>query len=267
MSFCINCGKGLNPEDMFCESCGTPVAKNETSQDVYQTPTVQQSYQTPPLQQEQQTYQPPQQQVQQQYQPPPQQPAKKKSILPIILIILFALFALGSVGGYFAYNYIVKKASDTVENLNTKIEKEITKEIPKENKQIKTEQDISEKVKENESIQEKEITKEKEPLKTDVNKPDVDTKKNSGTFPGKYPEGSKRYLDESDLIVYYGKDELKIMRNEIFARHGYIFKTDDLKSYFGKQSWYTPQRVNVDNLLSNIEKKNIATIKSAEKTK
>ncbi|MEI7485090.1 MAG: YARHG domain-containing protein [Ignavibacteriota bacterium] len=264
MSFCTNCGNGLSQDDLFCQSCGSPVTKNETSQDVFQTPPVQQTFQTPPLHQVQQSYQSP---PQQQYQPPPpqyyqQQPAKKKSILPIVLIILFVLFALGSVGGYFAYKYIVKKASDTVEKINTKVDKEITKEVPKENQQTKTGQNITETVKEKETAQEN-----KKIDKSDVSKSSTETEKTTGGFPGKYPEGSKIYLDESDLIVYYGKEELKIMRNEIFARHGYIFKTDDLKSYFSKQSWYRAERDNVDNLLSNIEKKNIATIKSAEKRK
>ncbi|WP_461206189.1 YARHG domain-containing protein [Clostridium sp. DL1XJH146] len=31
---------------------------------------------------------------------------------------------------------------------------------------------------------------------------------------------------------------LKIARNEIFARHGYDFKSSDLKDYFAKKDWY-----------------------------
>ncbi|WP_078775722.1 YARHG domain-containing protein [Fibrobacter intestinalis] len=29
-----------------------------------------------------------------------------------------------------------------------------------------------------------------------------------------------------------------ILRNSIFARHGYIFKSEDLKAYFSKFNWY-----------------------------
>lgn len=52
---------------------------------------------------------------------------------------------------------------------------------------------------------------------------------------------------------------------EIFARHGYIFKKGgEMENYFKKQSWYTPRFSNVDKYLSDIEKKNISTIKTVE---
>lgn len=37
------------------------------------------------------------------------------------------------------------------------------------------------------------------------------------------------------------KSELKFLRNEIFARYGYIFKSKDLMEYFAKLSWYEPK--------------------------
>lgn len=36
--------------------------------------------------------------------------------------------------------------------------------------------------------------------------------------------------------------ELDCLRNEPYAKRGYIFKRKDLKSYFSKQSWYKPSR-------------------------
>lgn len=36
------------------------------------------------------------------------------------------------------------------------------------------------------------------------------------------------------------KSDVGFMRNEIYARHGYIFKTEPYKSYFESQSWYHP---------------------------
>ena len=35
--------------------------------------------------------------------------------------------------------------------------------------------------------------------------------------------------------------ELEIMRNEIYARHGWVFNRRDLQDYFGRQSWYQPK--------------------------
>jgi hypothetical protein len=34
--------------------------------------------------------------------------------------------------------------------------------------------------------------------------------------------------------------ELEIMRNELYARRGYVFKREDLADYFRRQHWYTP---------------------------
>ena len=80
---------------------------------------------------------------------------------------------------------------------------------------------------------------------------------------GSYPEASERDLDDSELTDMTER-ELKIMRNEIFARHGYIFKTKDMKNYFSAQSWYRPMYSNVTNRITIIEKKNIDLIKSFE---
>jgi YARHG domain len=55
------------------------------------------------------------------------------------------------------------------------------------------------------------------------------------------PDGSR--LTERDLV---GKTafELDVMRNEPYARGGYIFRRDDLRDHFGKQRWYKPVTTN-----------------------
>ena len=80
---------------------------------------------------------------------------------------------------------------------------------------------------------------------------------------GMYMFASSTSLSSNDLRGY-SKWDLKIMRNEIFARHGYIFKTPEMKSYFAGQSWYVPLYDNVDHLLTRTEKQNIQLIKSFE---
>ena len=74
---------------------------------------------------------------------------------------------------------------------------------------------------------------------------------------------STRLLTESDLRGF-SKQELRILRNEIFARHGYIFKSQDLRDYFSKKDWYKPRYNDVTRLLNTIELKNIAFIKKHE---
>lgn len=71
--------------------------------------------------------------------------------------------------------------------------------------------------------------------------------------------------DESlpaNVILYRGlsSEDLDIMRNEIFAEYGFIFKTPKWKEYFGKMPWYQPQFDNVDHLLTDIDKANIKFI-------
>ncbi len=78
-----------------------------------------------------------------------------------------------------------------------------------------------------------------------------------------YPDMSSVLLDKSYLE---NKDawELRIMRNEIYARHGYIFKLPELNEYFMKQSWYKPESEDVTNSLTPAEKENIEMIKRYE---
>ena len=80
---------------------------------------------------------------------------------------------------------------------------------------------------------------------------------------GRYPEASSRYLQDSDVRSLSSYD-LKIMRNEIFARHGFIFKTDDMRNYFSAQSWYRPMYSAVTKRLTTIEKWNVDFIKGYE---
>jgi YARHG domain len=54
------------------------------------------------------------------------------------------------------------------------------------------------------------------------------------------------------------------MRNDIFARHGYIFKTPEMRSYFAMQQWYSPRYDDVSRFLSEIEVLNAQTISSSE---
>ena len=62
----------------------------------------------------------------------------------------------------------------------------------------------------------------------------------------------------------FNKSELRLMRNEILARHGWKFQSQDLKDHFGKQSWYKPVADNNQVKLNVIEETNIQLIKSEE---
>lgn len=76
------------------------------------------------------------------------------------------------------------------------------------------------------------------------------------------------YLREREMTYddVEGKsaEELRLMRNYIFARRGYIFESEDLKEYFEQFSWYVPLYYDVTPRLSDIEKYNINFIKEWE---
>jgi YARHG domain len=61
-------------------------------------------------------------------------------------------------------------------------------------------------------------------------------------------------------------EDLRVLRNEIYARHGRVFKDEKLQKYFEEQSWYKANPDFKDEQLSEIETQNLAKIKEAEET-
>jgi hypothetical protein len=77
-------------------------------------------------------------------------------------------------------------------------------------------------------------------------------------------DSSTRYLSEDELYDF-GLEQLYLARNEVFARHGYDFKSRFLKDYFGGLSWYRVQPGLKDPSLSALESANVAVILAVEK--
>jgi len=80
-----------------------------------------------------------------------------------------------------------------------------------------------------------------------------------------YPQSSLRIID-IDELKKMKKESLDIMRNEIFADYGYVFKTEKWKTYFESKKWYNPRYREVDSKLSVVEKINIERILNASNT-
>lgn len=73
-------------------------------------------------------------------------------------------------------------------------------------------------------------------------------------------------LSDSDLSDF-SKEECVLARNEIFARHGYVFTDEELLEYFLQQQWYEPGGKIGDQSeieLNSTEKKNAAILQDAE---
>ena len=86
---------------------------------------------------------------------------------------------------------------------------------------------------------------------------------------------------EFDFPMFYWKDaayphiyvwnltkkDLRYMRNLIFAKHGYIFKSADLKAVFDNFKWYKENPAFSETLFSEDEQKMLNNIKRAESQK
>jgi hypothetical protein len=70
---------------------------------------------------------------------------------------------------------------------------------------------------------------------------------------------SKQKLTEKDL-KNLRKLDLEIIKNSVFARHGYSFKKATYRNFFEQTDWYIPVSNNVDNDLSPMEKENVALL-------
>lgn len=81
-----------------------------------------------------------------------------------------------------------------------------------------------------------------------------------------FPNSNTQLLTEADL---QGKttEQLRIARNEIYARHGRKFNDETLQNYFNSKSWYSGTvEANAfdEGVLNEIEKKNADFISSYE---
>lgn len=72
-----------------------------------------------------------------------------------------------------------------------------------------------------------------------------------------------RLITEQD-IKYLSPDELRLARNSIYARHGYIFRSAELREYFSQFDWYEPHYNDVTGMLTDIEIANVDFLKKHE---
>ena len=81
------------------------------------------------------------------------------------------------------------------------------------------------------------------------------------------PESNTRLLTEADLSGLT-KEQLRLARNEMFARYGMIFGVDDLDAYFSSKTWYEPKIASSEFYdqveMSMTEEKNLILIQEME---
>ena len=84
--------------------------------------------------------------------------------------------------------------------------------------------------------------------------------------PGRWPEASI-FLLTRGYLEPYPTDVLRLMRNEIYARHGHSFKAKQLTAFYSKEGlWYGTALLQQNSTeLSEIEKLNVQLIIAIEK--
>ncbi len=85
-------------------------------------------------------------------------------------------------------------------------------------------------------------------------------------YEAKLREKLSTELVTEETLGYLFAEDLRVLRNEIYARRGRIFKDVNLQKYFESQAWYKPDPEFKDEMLNEIESKNLAIIKEAEET-
>ena len=84
-------------------------------------------------------------------------------------------------------------------------------------------------------------------------------------YQGDYPYTSTRVLSRLEIENMSSRSELKLMRNEIFARYGHKFEPNGrMDKHFTNKNWYQPQHEDVTGFLTYIEINNVNQIKNTE---
>lgn len=154
--------------------------------------------------------------------------------LVIVLIIVFAVILLG-VGGYFGWKYYKSKITSQAS----------TKTSPSPVVTVT-------------------VTASVFPTASPTSTPTLSSSK---AIQGDY------VISDSDTRIISGSElvnltpwQLKVARNEIYARHGRPFVHKDLQCYFATKSWYHGNPNYSDSLLTTIDNKNVATILAYEES-
>lgn len=160
-----------------------------------------------------------------------------------LILSIAGVLIIGATAIFYVYPKIMNEGNIHPENTSTKAVAD--KDVKKETK--------SEKPTETKT---KEVAKETTTKETKVS----DEEKQSKDYV--LPESNSRKLTNADLIKL-APNELRLARNEIYARHGLVFKSSDLTIYFSSKSWYKPNPA-YGGALNDVEQYNLNLIKSKE---
>lgn len=251
MKFCEECGAELEEGAIFCDECGAKVAE----------------YENVPIQavDKVEEVKVPQESTTISVDAPQKGVSKKKMskarVLTVViggvilLLVACVSFLFGSGTLKFGGNKEPEVASVPVTNMNSQPEETAvpaSSEVP-----VGTDDGANASTTSESATETTEENEEEEPAK-ETEKPKDDT------YVIEYSDSA--YLTEED-VEGFSKKKLRLARNEIYARHGYIFKDKELKKYFKKKAWYSPKVKPAkwsESFLNKYEKKNVKFLVNME---
>lgn len=80
-----------------------------------------------------------------------------------------------------------------------------------------------------------------------------------------YEVNASNTILSDDDVSNLKKGDLLIIRNAVYARHGYSFKNKALRIFFDAQDWYIPVNSDIKDELTETEKSNIQLLMAFEK--
>lgn len=250
---CVKCGEMIDDDATFCPFCGTQQPRQQQAQAEQTEQNKQSMYQRTTRQTLNQSAQP--------MSETPTCEEHTDSSNKWLWIVIVAVVAVIAIGGGLYYFQKVRPSktvvvagngnSDSPDSTTTVEESEST--TPAEERQ-----EVEERPEE-ESPEPSSSTSSAAPSTSEVS-----TTANEAA--DLFDVVTSRRLTESD-IAGLGASDLKILRNYIYAIHGYIFETTAMKNYFEVQDWYngtTADQGAVYRELSSVERYNVNFIKRHE---
>lgn len=155
-------------------------------------------------------------------QPGDTEPVKKKRNLgPILFVVVLIIAAAAGFAGWFLYNYLEdRKGQETADRIREEISRE--QEDSQEDGQDQTETDDGEAA---DSTGQSQSSSQEPSGGTGTSQDYI------------FPDSASRYLTDAD-VAGMSLQEINYGKNEIYARHGRKFKSQELTNYFSSKSWY-----------------------------
>ena len=231
--FCGKCGKQIEDNAKFCPYCGAVSGRGIAGAGTGAAPV--QKIQPTASGQEQK----PEQKSGKTPETAKEKSGESKTGLVIGAVVCIGVIAVGA--WKFGPGLLAGSVPEETAALEESMEDETVTEELMEAEEEPTEayaesENLVEETEETEELEETEEIEETEMLEDDETPPRV-----FGTLNDDYilPECTTRYYTVEELRNI-SPDELRIAKNEIYARHGRMFKDQALNDYFRSKSWYRP---------------------------